>query len=757
MQWFNKRAAIVILLIVTGFSAYFGTAASNSKLDYDFEKFFPAKDTDTKFFKDFRENFENDYDFLLIGLRSSKGIYDTTFLQKVDKLSDTLQTLENVVEVISITNIKLPIIAGGGFSYRKYVHLNNDSLLKIDSVRLNQTKELDGSLISTDQKTTCIFLQTKQQMAKDPSDKLLGEINNILDNSGFEEIHSAGKIKAQQVYLSRMQKEILLFLAIAVVLVIIFLSLTFQSVSNVVVPLVVVLLSVIWQIGLMNILGKKIDILLTLLPTILFIVGMSDVIHILSKYMEELRLGHPKKQAIIVTVKEVGLATFFTSFITALGFFTLITANISPIREFGIFTGFGVLIAYLLSILVLPSVLMLLPPPKIVKKDKYDQFWNRKLHRALMWILSHKRFIIITVVLCVLGCSGGLFFLKVNNLLLEDLSPKEPLSQEFQFFEKNFSGGRPFEMYVEVNDSTQNILSYGAIQEIKKLEETATKDFELGFLRSPVTIIKMFNRSSNSGLNQYYKLPETEEEHNKLVDQIVQSGLLEKEEIQKYVSPDLRSARISGKMHDLGSYKVNRMEESFIKHTQFVHDIKYRLTGSARLIDKNISYLSVNLLQGLGSGIIIVAFIFGLMYRSWKMIVIAISVNIIPMLCIAGIMGYVGIDIKVSTSMIFTIAFGIAEDDTIHFLSRFQIERQNGRTVLYAIKRSFLSTGKAMLLTSLVLCAGFVTMISSSFMSIYYLGLLLSLTLFIAVIADLCLLPIFLLTIKNKPVKTKLK
>ena len=253
------------------------------------------------------------------------------------------------------------------------------------------------------------------------------------------------------------------------------------------------------------------------------------------------------------------------------------------------------------------------------------------------------------------------------------------------------------------------------------------------------------NRAINSGLNDYYKLPETPQMHEQFLEQVKISGMLENKEVQKFISDDLKRCRISGKMHDLGSYKVRKMEKSFLKKVPDFSTIDFRLTGSARLIDENVSYLSINTMQGLGLAIIVVALAFGLLYRSLKMVIIALIPNLIPMIAIAGIMGFTGIDIKISTSIIFTLAFGIAVDDTIHFLSRFKIEQRNGASTLYAIKRSFLSTGKAMILTSIILCAGFITMISSSFNSLFYVGFLLSTTLFIALLADLYLLPVLLI------------
>jgi predicted RND superfamily exporter protein len=756
MQWFNKRTAVIIIISVIIITFLMGYGSSKETFDYDFEKFFPPSDTETEYYEQFRKDFENDYDFMFIGLKSRSGIYDTSFLQKVNRLTDTLLTLKNVQQINSITNIKLPVMVGGGLGYNKLVHFHNDSLLKIDSIKHNQTHELRGSFISEDQKTTCLFLQTKPQLAKHASDTLLSKIENIVQYFQFDEVHIAGKIKAQKVYLDKMQKDTLLFLGLATVLVILLLAITFRSITNVVIPLILVVISVIWELGLMYYTGKKIDILMVLLPTIMFIVGMSDIIHFISKYMEELRNGAQKKAAIVKTIKDIGIATFLTSFTTALGFLSLITSNILPVKEFGIYNAIAVIIAFLIAITLLPSIFLLLPIPKQVSNVKANNFWNKVLHKQLRWIFSNKKKILIFSGLMVISCISGLVFLKVDNLLLEDLSNKEPLKKDIAFFETQFSGGRPFEMTV-TSKTPGNILSFESLREIQKLEEIATQEFQLGFLRSPVTLLKTFNRSINSGLNAYYNLPETQEKHDKLMQQIKILGFLENEEIKKFLSDDLTRCRISGKMHDLGSYKVRKMEKSFLQKTQNFTNIEYRLTGSARLIDENVSYLSLNIMQGLGFAVLIVSIAFGLIYRSLKIVIIALIPNIIPMLMIAGIMGFSGIDIKISTSIIFTIAFGIAVDDTIHFLSRFKIEQRNGSSIIYAIKRSFLSTGKAMILTSVILCAGFITMISSSFSSLFYIGFLLSLTLFIALLADLYLLPILLLTIKNKPVKTKLK
>jgi predicted RND superfamily exporter protein len=209
-------------------------------------------------------------------------------------------------------------------------------------------------------------------------------------------------------------------------------------------------------------------------------------------------------------------------------------------------------------------------------------------------------------------------------------------------------------------------------------------------------------------------------------------------------------------MHDIGSREVFKLNDSlnaFLATTAAVKPIKVTITGGATMLDKNNEYLVVNTLQGLGISILVVALIIALIHRSWRMVIIAVIPNLLPIVFIGGLMGWCGIELKSSTSIIFSIAFGIATDDTIHFLARLKLERMKGKSFPLAVKRTFLSTGKAVIVTSLILCAGFFTLIGSGFESTFYFGLLVSITLFVAVFTDLLLFPLLViwLTPKSKP------
>jgi predicted RND superfamily exporter protein len=750
---YSKRTAIIILSITLLVTGWLGYRASLSGFDYEFEKFFPQGDNETQYFEEFRKSFENDYDYLLIAIENNQGVFEPQFLQKVDSLTQELKSLNYVTEVISPTELKLPVVTGLGIQWRKVLHPDDSLLLRKDEQKIYESKEWIGSFFSEDKKAIALVLKNEEKLSKKKSDELIEGIEKSIGSYHFEATHLAGKLKAQQVYLMRMQREIILFLVVAIVLVIITLAVTFRSLWGVIFPILIVLFSIIWQLGIMQLLGKKIDVLQVLVPTILFVVGMSDVIHILSKYVEELRYGTSKTEAIRRSMKDVGLATFLTSFTTAVGFFTLITAQIMPIRDFGVYTSIGVMVAFFLTIIMMPAIMVLAPLPKISKDKKASEKWHKFLTGNFRFVIRYRKAIfwgfgIITVV-----CLSVIPRIKVNNFLLEDLRPHEPLKKEFMFFEKKFSGGRPFEMLIESKNTDQKLFRSDVIYEIQKLELLAKKHFDLGFIQSPVSMVKFFNRAQNSGLNNYFKVPVKKNELDSILYRMELSGFLEMEQSRLFVDESQTKARISAKMDDLGSYVVNNMEKEFLKEAYQQIDtsiISFQLTGSARLVDKNISSLSVNMVKGLGVAFLIIALCFGLLFKSLRMIVIALIPNVIPLIVIAGIMGFTGIDLKVSTSIIFTIAFGIAVDDTIHFLSRYKIELNKNKSKLYAIKRTFMSTGRAMILTSIVLCMGFIAMVTSGFLSIFYMGFLISITLLIALLADLYLLPLLLIYFTKK-------
>jgi uncharacterized protein len=748
-----SKAVLFIIFLITIPFIY---SISKLDFDYDFEKYFPQGDNEMNFYLEFRDKFENDNDFVLLALENKEGIFQQDFLRKVAALTDSIKKAPYIESVASPTNIKNLVIGPLGPIEIPYLHINQPEKYKADSSIIYQSEELIGSFFSSDAKSLALYIKTVENPSKQKSDSIISALNKAIYQFEFDGLHIAGKVVAQEVYVDKMKLEFSIFVTTSLLLVIILLYMSFRSKWGVLVPLIVVVLSMIWLFGFMQMTGKNIDIMTMLLPTIMFVVGMSDIIHIISKYLEELRNGNSKNKAIRIAFKEVGIATFLTSLTTSIGFLTLLTANIQPIREFGVYMAVGVFLAFILAFTVLPAVLTLIPKPKIADKIENRFYWQTSLSRIFIWVFAHQKSIVAFSALIIVLSLVGISKIEVNNFLLEDLTEKDKLKQDFLFFEKNYAGVRPFEMKLKVADDSKDIFDYEVMKEINNLEKYLKDEYGVGFLISPLTIVKSLNKAQNGGSPKQYLLPENEEDYERISQKI---GLIKKrKETKAMITEDFKEARISGKMYDLGSSKVRVLDE---KLNQFIAEkidkdiLQVQLTGSAMLIDKNNEYLVINMMQGLLIAFISIGIIIFILFKSFKMVAISVVVNIIPLLMIGGLMGFLGLDMKIATSIIFTIAFGIAVDDTIHFVSKFKLELLKGKSYLYSLKRTFLSTGKAIIVTSLILCGGFLTLVFSGFQSIYFVGLLVSLTLLFAVLADLFLLPILILWIYSKEIKAQ--
>lgn len=752
-----KKIARYTLLAIGLLSVLFFYAATQLRFDYNFENFFPTGDEDLEFFLDYREEFENDNDYLLIGIRNQEGLFRQGFLNKIDQITQKIDSLPLSEQVLSVTNLSNPVIGPFGLIKVPVLRVNEPENYRQDSLRIYQNQSLVGSLVAEDIPALSILIKHKEMISKQEADLLMEQVNAILAPYSFDELHIAGKARAQAVYVEKMKEELLIFVSASVVLVVIFLSLAYRSYWGVWVPLVVVLLSAVWICGIMSLTGKSLDVMMVLLPTIIFVVGMSDVVHILTKYIEELRNGRNKIKAIKITIREIGLATFLTSLTTAVGFLTLLTAGVQPIREFGLYTAIGVFVAFILAFTLLPSIMLLMKKPKVVQHRKNKLLWVNSLGRLFIWVLRNRLKVLAAAVLVVGTSLYGISQIQINTFLLEDIRDTDPLKKDFVFFDQHFGGSKPFEMAIMVQDSAYSLYDKEVLEEISKMEEYLRQEYGVENIVSPTFVVKSIHKATQGGLQEYFRLPEEEKTYERI------RQLIRRFSAGSFSLPiateDNQYGRISGKMADIGSQlskEKNQEMRAFIEEHINTELVRFRLTGTSLLIDKNAQYIISNMLQGLGIAFLVVAIIAGLLFRSFRMLIVTLIPNLIPLLMIAGIMGIFGIYLKLSTSIIFTIAFGIAVDDTIHFISKLRIELNKGKPLMYAVRHTFLYTGKAIIITSLILAGGFLTLILSSFGGTFYTGLLVSLTLIFAVVADLALLPVLLFMIfKRSPEKAK--
>ncbi|MGB0247851.1 MAG: efflux RND transporter permease subunit, partial [Flavobacteriales bacterium] len=504
----RRRAWTVLatLVAVTGWMAW---QALGLEFNYDFEQFFPADHPETTFYREFRETFGSDNDFLIVGFEGDS--LTAGFLAEVDTEIDALRALPGVETVQSPTRLKLPVrdpLSGMAFQ-RPLLSWDNDSTLAKDVARLRQRDDVMGTFVSPSGRALALTLEHTDGLSKAGCDSLAAAVaawekDVHASKTSIRDVHVSGRAVAQAYYVGVMEREVAWFVSVGIVLLVAFLWFAFRTVWGVMVPLTVVLMSGLWTLGIMVATGKAVDVMTVVLPTILFVVGISDVVHVLTRYYDERRADATHQTAMQRAFREVGLATFLTSLTTALGFLTLLTSSIGPVHDFGVYAAVGVGVAYVLAFTLLPSVMVLAPPP-VISKSGAGVFWNGALHKALRWTLRNKGMLAVAWV----GIAGASVVLgsalRVDNKLIEDLRDDDPFRKQFVFFEREFAGVRPFELSVTLPDAAD---SPASLQALDALEQYLKTDYGVGALVGPATAVRMAHRGYMGDREAYYAIPE---------------------------------------------------------------------------------------------------------------------------------------------------------------------------------------------------------------------------------------------------------
>ncbi len=739
----KKRTAYFLFLCLAAVTFGLASTLPDTYFDYDFDKFFRPDDPLTEYFENHRNTFGTDNDFVLVGVVSRNGVFNQAFTEKLEALTDALEKVPHVIAVTSPVNVTLPVrepLTGAVFN--KPLLTGNYAL---DSARVTADPSLVNNLFSKDTTAVSLVIQTRERLSKTRCDELAAGIEAALAPFDFDGVHVAGRAIGQVVYINKIQREFGMFMAIAVLFVTLLLYVMFKSFRGIVLPLVTVLLAVVWSIGIMNLAGSGIGILLNMLPPVIFVVGMSDAVHLYARYLEELSRGASRDEAIRKMVFDTGIATLLTSVTPAIGFASLYFTGIPALREFGLLTAAGVLAAFAIAITMMPAWLALTSPPEKTLRRKANRVWAPVLERLFRKVLKRRNALIGTYM--VLGTFFALSAtrLDLDNYLLEDLRPGEKLRKDFTFFDRYFAGVRPFEAGLKLKNDTLTFVDAEIIAQIDRLNTYLETTYGASALTSPAEVIKSLHRSAKGGRNEYYTLPDRPRETEAALREF--QRLKKAGKLRLLIDSTGTYARIFGRAPDLGGREFTERNEAlraFAAAEGLDRDFDIEVTGTGTLIDRTNQNLVYSLAKGLGTAFILISVIMGLMFKSLRMVAVALVPNVLPLLAVGAVMFWTGIDLKLSTSIIFTIAFGIAVDDTIHLLSRYKFELLKGAGNREALRRSYVYTGKALIITGIILFGGFFSLCFSSFQSTFYIGLLVTMTLVFALVFDLSLLPALL-------------
>ncbi len=734
LNWLEKKSGkkilIALLLFITGF---LGMQLPNLSIDFEFEKLFPKNDPDTQFYALHRELFGYDNDFIQIILQADTGsVFKEAFLSQADSLQSTIRRLEGVIRVISPLNQKHYVQTPFGLTGRPLLHTKNPYRLREDSIRIFQVP-FYAQAFSHDAVAFSMVVQHRHFKHKSQGDRLVKQIQNLTHLISSGKIRVAGKLIAQDEYVRLIQSDLLWFLLGSLALSFTLLIILYRNLRSALLPFLVSILTLIWLFGLMAWLGVAVNILSALLPPILFFISMSDAIHLINGFNRSTKFHVADK--IRESVAMVWQPTLLTSVTTVIGFLCLLWINTQPIQVLGIFAALGVLFAYFLTYSAGLLLLHWQPATQKASGFRLPLRWVDTIVRRNIWIYA---FFGLTITLAV----PGMMRLKVNAFLLEDLPPGTEVRSHFEYADAQFGGSKPFELRIALKHSNRNIWHPEVLKEIHTVQKYLEENYDVSRVQSPVTIFKYLNMANSGGRPNAYQLPKdtvayerVKRSLSKLPDQLT----------SPLVTRDGQIARFIGFIPEWGSYETSLRNEKLIRFIEKCHlqHVDFRLTGTTYLIDKSHEALSMNLAIGLFTAIAVIGIFLTLYFRSMRLMFISLLPNLIPLLLLAGTLGALGIDLKITTAIIFTMSFGIAVDDTIHMMSHYLQSR--AELPKERMKLTFLYAGSAMVITTLIMVFGFSLFLFSSFGATFYLGLFVCLSLLVAGMTDLLLLPLLLI------------
>jgi len=724
-------------------------SASQLKMDFSIEELFAINDPDVEKYFDFLEEFEREDNLILLMYECDDPFsYENLNLNKT--LIEKFESIKGIDEVTGLSNLEI-FTEGEDELLRSvypYIPLSIDSLLEAKK-RISSSEFAQETLISKDGKLASIAIELDASFNNhDKREKIIEEIDHYQNLANWK-WHQSGIPVLRTRYVQLMVTDTIRFLIPVAIMIIILFTVVFRSWLALLIPMSIIIMVVIWTIGLMVILDIDFNIMTYIIPTLLFIIGIGDSVHFLVKYFGTLSDVKDKKKALSQTIEKIGTAIFLTSITTSIGFGSLIRSNIDIVRQFGVMTAAGVMFAFILTVTYLPAMIMLFKQTPITKLKSYSLGIRINILKGFIKIVRSypKPIIIFTFFFAVISIIGAS---KINshNSLMDDLKPGTTLYDDIMIAEERMGAILPLEIIVSLKNDSPNeindIRDPVFLEHLDKLQKYISSINDIGKMISMVDHIKEFNRAMNDGNNIFYTIPNSR-------SAITQTVLIYSDKFNSLTNFDYSKARITGRVKDIDSKRASEIKTDIYNYVEnnIPDYMKVEITGTTFLALATNDYLVSDLTTSFVAAFILITVVMIILFKSVPITLISIIPNTIPMLAMAAIMGYFDIILRPPTAMTFAVAFGIAVDDTIHYLTRYRME-------LPALKwhhrlandRTIMTTGLAMITTTGILVTGFLILVFSSFTPTADFGLLAALTIFIALVCDLTFLPALLSLVK---------
>jgi len=737
-----------ILLAIGAITLILGYFATQIKSDHTAGQFVS---TDSKVYQDFeraKKIFGESQTVLYLVFRDVDP-YAPSFLQALDSLNQDIAAQEGVERVLSLANVPYLVRDSTGMTARPlYVH---DLPARTLRQRIQGQPFLHGLLLADDSTTTAMLVKIESAFNNTP--ERIALVNHIEAAAQHlpGEVALAGFPYLRTAYAQRITREAPLFTLLALLISLVVLYLTFGSWRAVTLPTLIVGLGILWTLGLMALFDQRLNIVSSVLPALLVIIGMANVIHLCTKFIDQYQTLGDAETALVEMIRTVGLATFLTCLTTAIGFGVLTLSGSALLSRFGLMAAVGIMLLYVLSITLTPIAFVAYRPSTRSQTPLAT-------HGGMAWFFGklagftkrHSIGVLVGSGVLVLLGIVGITRISSDLYVFSDFYEDDPLRQDLAVFEQAFGGVLPMEVVIESKKAGQ-FRALPNLRRVEKLERTLQDLEPVGTSLAISDLVKLANQAYFGGNPATYRLPSSYElpflqtSLQGFLDQKGKSSFVSNLPI--FVDSTFSVTRVYLGVTDIGTTRMNALADTVLAETRRIFpttDFDSYVTGTAIRATRSGENLVTNLIVSLAVALVVISVLMALLFRSARLMLISIVPNLIPLVVVGGAMGFTGVILKPSTALIFSIAFGIAVDSTIHFLAKYRLHRNAGEPLEASVAATLRETGKAILFTSVVLMGGFLAFTLSSFGGTVNMGALTALTLGMAMVANLLLLPALL-------------
>lgn len=754
------RNKIIILVGIVIITILFSTQWKNMRFSNTEANLLPDDHEVNTTYNNFLKTFGEEGNLIIIGVRDST-LLTPGKLNAWNKLADSFKKYPQVETVISIKDLQKLVkdTLHQKFELKPFIKDSITSKTQLNELKkelFNKYPFYDNFLFNKETKTirTVIYLDKDIVNTLARKEFVLNDLEPKI--KAFEEATNLDVRVSGMPYIRTLNSQIIVdeivwFVLGALLVTSIIFFLFFRSLRATYIALLVVSIGVMWSLGIMGAFNFEITVLTALIPPLIIVIGIPNCIFLINKYQHEVKLHGNKVRSLQRVITKVGNATLMTNVTTASGFATFMLTESTLLKEFGIVASLSILGIFVLCLLIIPIIYTFLPYPKERHLEHLNKRWIGAFVNWIEHMVKHQRIAIYSVALILLMVSIiGIYQIKISGTIIEDMPQNSEFVNDIRFFEDEFNGIMPLEIMIDTKRK-QGVMRLTTLKKMDELQELINEIPELSKPISVVDLVKYSKQAYYNGNANFYQLPTSQE--NSFILSYAKNSTSEVDLLKNFVDSTGQYARITTFMKDIGTDKMERIEEDLqTKIDKLFPQEQYTvtMTGKALVFQKGTTYLVKNLAISLSLAIFLIALFMAYMFRSARMIIVSLIPNLIPLLITAGLMGYLGVPLKPSTILVFSIAFGISVDDTIHFLAKYRQELQaNNWKIKTSVYGALRETGVSMFYTSIVLFFGFSVFTISSFGGTVALGALVSATLLFAMLSNLLLLPSLLLSLER--------